>query len=267
MAKIEDQRILVWCNCSEKLKSSIIDAVYLAIKLEKEVCLFANYKNEKDKEQLQRLVNSYAHTIKKDMPQLDVSTLVLKGKLADLTHELGEKYNAILLCCNGKINKELMDAFYRSSFPFFFTKTENTSISKFKKVIIPIDFRNSTKDATLWGSYLGRFNQSDVVLLSANDKTDGEQQEKVDKIVAFVKRFYGQFFFNYWIEKGNSGSWKIHNEAAEAAKDFDLMVFTGSLNVSALDRITGTFEQRIINNIDTSVLLINPQKEMYLLCN
>jgi hypothetical protein len=56
MAQIEDQRILVWCNCSENIKSSIIDAVYLAIKLNKELCLFANYISEKDKNKFKKTV-------------------------------------------------------------------------------------------------------------------------------------------------------------------------------------------------------------------
>ncbi|MDA3927876.1 MAG: hypothetical protein PF541_02895 [Prolixibacteraceae bacterium] len=267
MAQIEDQRILVWCNCSENIKSSIIDAVYLAIKLNKELCLFANYISEKDKNKFKKTVSVYAETIKKDIPNLDVSVLVLKGELHELVNDLGEKYNSILLCCNGKLNKKKLKAFYRSNFPFLFSKALNHNQSKFKKIIIPIDFRNNTKDATLWGSYLGRFNQSEIILKKANDIKGHDLNEKVNNIVAFVKKFYGQFFFNFWFEIGKSGSWGIHKETAFESKDFDLHIFTGSIKISFLDRIIGPFESRIINQSKTPTLLINPQKDMFVLCN
>jgi hypothetical protein len=47
-----------------------------------------------------------------------------------------------------------------------------------------------------------------------------------------------------------------------------LVIFTGSLNVTLADRIIGTFEMRMIKKSkNTPVLLINPQKEMYVLCS
>lgn len=267
MAKIEDQRILVWCNYTLNLKNSILDAVYLAIKLEKEVCLFCNYTFEKDKQVFYNRIGAYAKTIKKDIPDIDVSTLLLKGKLAQLMPELGEKYNAILLVSNRKFNRTLLKAFYRSNFPFFFPMNIKVNSSKFKKIIIPIDFRNNTKDSTLWGSYLGRFNQSEIVLHSANDPQDSEYRNNVNDIVAFVKKFYGQFFYNFWFQQGKSESRKIHIETINLSADFDLCIFTGSLKVSAIDWIIGPFEKRIVKTTKTPVLVINPQKEMYVLCN
>ena len=267
MAKIEDQRILIWCNSDETLKQTIPDAVYLAIKLEKEVCLFANYRNETEKDIFHKRLVTYSEIIKKDIPQIDISILLLKGKLHNLVRELGEVYNCIMLCFGGKMNSMLLKAFYKSGFPFYFSRGENRTNNKFKQVIIPVDFRNNTKDATLWGSYLGRFNQSEIMLLQASDN-DQELKNKVDSIIAFVKRFYGQFPFNYRITRGNKSSWQIHNEAVEQSTGFDLLIFTGSFNVTLADRIIGTFEKKITNkSVHTSILLINPQQEMYVLCN
>jgi hypothetical protein len=265
MAKIEDQRILIWCNLEENLQKTIVDGVYLAIKLEKEVCLFANFTHQKEHKTLSIKLSLYADMVKKDVPDCKVSTLLLKGKLPDLMKELGEKYNAILLCSGGKMSNHLLSAFYRSGFPFYFTGAKATDGSHFKKIIIPIDFRNSTKDSTLWGSYLGRFNQSEIVLLKAQEKNQ-EQKKQVEGIVAFVKKFYSQFFFNFWIIEGKSSSWGIHKEAINQAGDFGLVIFTGSLNVTWLDRLIGPFEKRLVNLSEKPVLLINPQKEMYVLC-
>lgn len=97
MARIEDQRILIYCNREENIKAPILDAVYLALKLEKEVCLFANYTNTKEHQKLKQRVQTYAETIKKDIPNLDISILLLEGTLENLMRELGEKYNSIML--------------------------------------------------------------------------------------------------------------------------------------------------------------------------
>lgn len=267
MALIEDQRIVVWCNKTKNIKACIIDAVYFSLKLEKELCIFANYNSEKERKIYQAKVKAYADTIKKDVPQLDVSRLVLKGKMKHIIRELGNTYNVVLLCCDCVLTNSMLKLLFRSSFPFYFSKKLDTQEGKFKRILIPIDFRNNTKDSTLWGSYLGRFNESEIILHTANDKKDKELHDRVNNLIAFVKKFYGQFLFNFWFQEGNAGSWEIHEDAAKQAQQYDLFIFTGSLNVSLLDWILGPFEKRIVNKISTSVLLINPQQEMYVLCN
>ena len=124
MAKIEDQRIVIDCTCEVQLQQTIIDAVYLALKLEKEICFFGNYLNTSEKEHLQQRTAFYANFVKKDIPSLPVSVLLLEGKLNKLVKELGEKYNTILYCYSGAMDNRLLEAFYRSGFPFYFSKKQ-----------------------------------------------------------------------------------------------------------------------------------------------
>jgi hypothetical protein len=264
MAKIEDQRILIWCNNEENIQQTIVDAVYLALKLEKDICLFANYTNADERDRLAQKASVFANVIQNDIPSLKVSTLFLKGELYRLMKELGETYNAILFCTGGKMTGQLLKAFYHSGFPFYFSRKKGDN--KFKKIIIPVDFRNSTKDATLWGSYLGRFNNSEITLLKAKEK-DQDQKQQVDSIIAFVKKFYGQFFFNFWVKEGEKNSWNIHKESIEKASVYDLVIFTGSLNVTLADQLIGPFEKRLVNQSEVPVLLINPQMDLFVLCN
>jgi hypothetical protein len=264
MAKIEDQRILIWCNNEENIQQTIVDAVYLALKLEKDICLFANYIDDNEKNRLAQKASVYANIIQNDIPSLSVTTLFLKGELFSLMKELGETYNAILFCQGGKMTNQLLKAFYHSGFPFYFSR--KNSENKFKKIIIPVDFRNSTKDATLWGSYLGRFNNSEIVLLKAKEN-DSDQKQQVDSIIAFVKRFYNQFFFNFWVHEGEKNSWGIHKEAMTKTSEFDLVIFTGSLNVTLADQLIGPFEKRLVNQSEIPVLLINPQMDLFVLCS
>lgn len=265
MAKIEDQRIVVWLGSEVNLQQTIVDAVYFALKLEKEVCLFASYTNEKEKIKLVNKAAIYTEIIRHDIPSLKISTLLLKGELHKQMKELGETYNTILFCHGGEMSNGLLKAFYHSGFPFYFSKGTPKHQQNLRRIIIPIDFRNSTKDATLWGSYLGRFNNSEIVLLKAREK-DPEEKQQVDSIVAFVKKFYSQFFFNYWVSEGEKNSWGIHKEAIDKGDEFDLIIFTGSLNVTIVDQLIGPFEKRLVNRSKMPVLLINPQMDLFVLC-
>jgi hypothetical protein len=267
MARIENQRLLVWCNTEEHLKATVFDAVVFALKLELEICFFANAHSEKEKTLLQQRIQLYAELVKKDIPALSVSTLLLEGKLVNLMPELVAKYNSVLLFCGNKMTSYLMKAFYQSGFPFFFSKKENTLAPAFKHVLIPIDYRKTSKEAALWGSYTGRFLNADITLLKAHE-TDAEQKNKVDTHAAFVKRLYGQFLFTFRIEQGKSNSWGIHQEASKMAEEFDLLIFAGSSNVSVLDQLLEPFEKRLVNSsLKTPILLLNPQKELCILCD
>ncbi len=266
MAKIENQRILLWCKHETGLHTTLIDAAQMALILEKELCFFANYSNQKEKAELEKRVQVYANTVKADIPDLNVSVLLLKGKLKNLMEPLGEKYNSIMLCCSGKLHYSLLKAFYKSGFPFYFSH-ENNNKQAFKKIIIPVDYRNSTKESVLWGSYFGRFNQSDIVLHAADHQNDSGLQYRVDEIIAFARKLYGQFTFNFWTDKGLSGSFGIHREAMKLSEAYNLLIFTGSYNVTLFDYLIGTFEQRIVKRRRSPVLLINPRREMYVLCD
>lgn len=267
MSLIENQRIGVWINYSDPIVPCLLEAVYLALKLEKEICLFACYTTQKQKILFERTAEKYAAIILKDLPASRVSVLIKKGRFQQLVKSLGDEENFVLLCFNQQLRRSTLKAFYRSGFPFYISKSKENETNLFKKILIPIDFRNNTKTATLWGSYLGRFNQSDVLLYTANDQNDDDLREKVEQIVAFVKKFYGQFFFNFNFEKGEASSWNIHHEAMKNCDKHDLYIFTGSLNVSFIDWIIGPFEMRVVNKSTNSVLMINPQKELYVLCD
>ncbi|HPR31057.1 MAG TPA: hypothetical protein PLK12_03135 [Prolixibacteraceae bacterium] len=268
MARIADQRIIVWCNSENHLSQTLIEAIHMAQVFEKELCLFAHFRRTRQKHVLEQKLSGMLEVLKKKFPETEMSVLLLKGKLHTLMEKLGDPYNTILFCAGNRLTPSLLKAFYRSGFPFYFSKNApDKPRNRFANILIPIDFRNSTKEATLWGSYFGRFNNSEIYLLPASDR-DPELKQKVDGLTGFIKKFYSSFLFHYRFIQTNTSSWNIHNEAARMASDYSLLIFTGSLNVSLIDLLTGPFEKRIVNKIsDCPVLLVNPQKEMYVLCS
>jgi hypothetical protein len=99
-----------------------------------------------------------------------------------------------MLCSGGKVSNSYLKAFYNSGFPFYFSREGRTADKAFKNIIIPVDFRNGTKDSVLWGSYLGRFNNSEITLFKAKDN-DKDLSEKVGEGIESAVKLYNKFSF------------------------------------------------------------------------
>jgi nucleotide-binding universal stress UspA family protein len=263
----KDQKIIVWCNTSHQLKNAILDAIYLASVFKKDLCLFANYKNQKEKNKLEERIQGYASFIHEKMPSLKFSTLLTEGKLKNLIFSLGSDYNCIVLCCGSRVSNKLLQAFYKAQFPFFFSSETVSDFTngKFKDLCIPVDFRESTKDALIWSSYFARFNGSFIQLLTANEQTDPQQNNKVESNINAALKLFEKINYTPKIVHSKKSSWNIHNEAFK--QKTDLVVFSGSYYVTFFDRLIGSFEKRLINKHNVPVLLTNPRIENYILCD
>ena len=263
----KEQKIIVWCNTSNHLKNAILDAIYLASVFKKDLCLFANYKNAKEKKQLEERIQHYASFIHKSIPSLTFSTLILKGKLKEIIIPLGNEYNGIILCCGSKVSNKLLQSFYKSQFPFFFSSDRVSGFKngKLKTITVPVDFRESTKDALIWASYFTRFNGSSVQLLTANDKSDSQHEGRVKNNINSAIRFFDKINHTPIIDYSNKSSWTIHQEAFKQKSD--LVIFSGSYYVTVFDKLIGSFEKRLINKHNLPVLLTNPRIENYILCD
>lgn len=267
MARIEDQRIIIWCNQEKGIDLVIQYAIYLAKVLEKEVCFFGSYTNDRDRKKTEKKIDAIASAIAPLVNDISFSRLVLKGRLKNLVETLGQKYGAVLLCIHGPMKRRHMQAFYNSGFPFLYVKNGLALQKQLQEIIVPIDFRQGTKESIVWSSYLGRFNRSKITLLKANDH-DAENSEDMNIVAKYAERLFSQFNFKYQFVQGKKSSWKIHREAIDKFDNTDLIIFTGSLNVTPIDYLYGPFERLLVNKAqNTAVLLVNPQREMFVMCS
>jgi len=265
MPCIEEQRILVWCN-SRKLKKVIPEAVFMAIKLNKEICLLGTHTSLPKKQELNNKIKAFGKTIKSNFPDLTVSTLILEGELKIHMKKLADEFNSILLCCDDTINREMKNAFYRSNFPFLIAKNTTKRNELYPNVIVPINHNKKVKDSSLWGSYMGRFNDSNLLLLIANEKRK-KNQEFVKQTSCFIDRFYQQFKFQFKFVDGILSGKNIQQETNQHILPGDLIIYTLSRRPWPFKkRINDEFDSAIIKS-ETSVLIINPLKDMYILCN
>ena len=271
MANISEQRIMVLCDFSGSMNNAIVHGVRMVGIFRKELCLFhpLREKGKSDKLAVQKSLGSIIHKLKKDLPDIPISSLTLKGNLAQCIDRIAEQYDGVMLVLSSEKIKSKLPALQQSQIPFLFVNGSDTNNLKYKHVSLPVDFRKVMKDTSLWASYFGRFNQSEVTVLSASEK-DKEQAHGVKKNIKFIEKLLYKLNLDVHFESTQSGSFKLPFEALDQCKKNgkDVLIIPSSKNISLIDLVIGLPETKIIKKADKiPVLCINPKRDMYILCD
>jgi len=269
MPNISEQKIVVICDFSERMKEVIVHGVKLAGMLNKELCLTAIWKSQEQKSWLQDKLIKATQAIKQNVPDLRVSSLLLKNSLRDNMEKLAWDYDAVLVVIHQYDFRFGLKAFRESSIAFLFVKGDSADFLSYKNVLLPLDYRKATKETALWASFFGRFNRSQVQVIYACE-TDKEQAVSLMKNLNFIQKFLSNLNVACQVTAGKSTSWGICNETLANALKLkgDVMIFAGSAYVSMIDLLIGLPEKRIIKKAgDLPILIINPRKEICVMCD
>jgi hypothetical protein len=269
MANISEQKIVVICDFSERMKEVIVHGVRLAGILNKEVCLTAIWKSKEQKAQIHEKLISATQAIKQHAPEMRVSSLLIKNSLLDNLGKLTWEYDAVLIVLHQSAIKSGLKAFRESSIAFLFVKGDSADFLNYKNVLVPLDCRKASKETALWASFFGRFNHSQVQVIYACE-SDKEQAGILMKNLNFFKKFLSNLNVAHQVIAGKASSWGICSEtlANAPALKGDVMVFSGSAYISILDLMIGLPEKRIIRKAgDLPILMINPRKEICVMCD
>lgn len=260
---------MVICDFSDQMKEVVVHGARMAGVLRKELCLTAIWKEKAQKERLQEKLILTSKNIKAQLPGLEVSWLLLQKSLSGNMQKLVDEYNAVLVVLHQADVTGAMKAFRQSSIPFLFVNGEVPKFLSYKNVLVPVDFRKASKETSLWASYFGRFNRSQVQLIYAHE-TDRERAGKLTRNLNFFRKFLSSLNVRYQVFEGKSSSWRICDEAiAKAGElDGDVLIFSGSSVISLIDLLIGLPEKKIIKNAGyLPVLMINPRKDICVLCD
>jgi hypothetical protein len=269
MANLKEQKVVVICDFSERMKEVVVHGVRLADILKKELCLTAIWKNKEQKAQLQEKLINATQTIKQNVPDMRISSLLIKNSLLENLDKLTWDYDAVLIVLHQLDVKLGLKAFRESSIAFVFVNGDAPESLNYKNVLIPLDYRKASKETALWASFFGRFNHSLVQVVYAHE-TNKEDAANLMKNLNFLQKFLSNLNVAHQLIAGKSSSWGICNETiANASKlNGDVMVFAGSNNVSLIDLLIGLPEKRIIRKAgNLPVLIINPRKEICVMCD
>lgn len=264
-----EQKIIVICDFSERMKEVIIHGARMADMLKKELCLTAIWKDKSQKSEIQDKIVQTTRNLKLNLPDLPISWLLLQKSLRDNMQKLVDEYNGVLVVLHQNDIHWVLKAFQQSSIAFLFVNGELPRFLSYKNVLVPVDYRKASKETSLWASYLGRFNRSQVQLIYAHE-TNNEDAGRLMKNLEFFKKFLSSLNVRHHEIAGKSSSWGICNETLERAEEWlgDMMIFSGSSSITLLDLMIGLPEKRIIKKAgNLSVMLINPRKDICMMCD
>ncbi len=270
MSKPALQKISVLLTLSDADKILIFNGIKTAVIFRKELCLVVHHKKrDKRKRALYRQkLQEYLTPLKKELPALTTSSLLLSGSVEDLPERLADDYETILIIVPAGQYRKYAKAAAASPVPFLLVSPE-ASVSTFKKIVMPIDLRAENSDSALWCSWFGRFNQSEVIAVAEDDKGQ-EEKKQLAKNVFLTKKLFRKFHIPHKIFKGQRSSLGNAYEALDLAKSSggDLFILLGSSTITLPDLLIGLPERKIIRQSgNLPILLVNPRRDNYILCD
>lgn len=265
------QKIVVLISLYSADQPAILNGLKIASVFQKELCLVYNYsaRERKNYDEIKQQLHRYTIPIKNETQNLVVSTLMISEKKSYLPEKLSDDLDAILIIAPSAKFAYHSKSLAESPIPFLFVNTKGSAVPDYKKLILPLDLRKESSESALWASYFGRFNQAVAIVVAASDKGK-EEQKSVTKNVVFSKKLFHKFNISHKIYKGTKSSFRNAFEALDLAQssDSDLLIILGSSTITPLDWIIGLPERKIIEKADRlPVLVINPRKDNYIMCD
>ncbi len=206
--------------------------------------------------------------------ELELTTLfpnnqitVKNSKLSDLSPICDELDASFLFLqlpqANSKSIKSLLFVCRELRIPYLLFK-DTFPIIDFKKVILPIGFLEEELEKAQFASAFGRFCNSEIKMLLANDY-GSKATNNADK----MQSLFDKFELNYTLEKATKDSFKVEREAIQVADKYNagLIIVSASRDYGLDDIIFGPKEYHVVKKSPIPILLVNPRGDLYALCD
>ena len=270
MSESKEQKVIVLLELKPTDNTLILNGMRITSIFNKELCLVYNSKKRKQNntKALTDKLEDYATKIAEEAPDLKTSTLLLNERYSKLPDILSDEYEAIFIVANSLQFRHYSGFLSASVVPLLFVRP-GSEIMDFTHIVQPMDIRKETNDSSLWCSYFGRFNNSEIVVVAANDKGKYEKRA-LAKNVTITRKLYQKFNLEHKVYKGTKSSFRNGFESLELAlaSDCNLLVILGSSAITPLDWLIGLPERKIVQRAgNMPVLVINPRRDNYILCD
>lgn len=209
------------------------------------------------------LVAAKENELKEFLPDTQITLRSSKtNTLSSVCEELEASFLFIQMTDARSIRKLLNDC-RDLRIPYLFYKDSFGSLD-LKKVILPIGFLEEELEKAQFAAAFGRFCNSEVKMLLANDSGS-----KAATNAAKMKDLFDKFDFKYTLEKATKDSFKVEAESIQVAvKEHAGMVIVSASRDYGLDDILfGPKEYHVVKKSDVPVLLVNPRGDLYALCD
>jgi hypothetical protein len=147
--------------------------------------------------------------------------------------------------------------------PYLFYK-DTFGMLDLKKVILPIGFLEEELEKAQFASAFGRFCNSEIKMLQAND-----YGSKAATNAEKMKDLFDKFDFKYTLEKATKDSFKVEAESIQVAENEQagMIIVSASRDYGLDDILFGPKEYHVVKKSKVPVLLVNPRGDLYALCD
>lgn len=162
-----------------------------------------------------------------------------------------------------KYLQQLLNACRNLRIPYLVFK-DDFEILKMDKVLVPVNFLEEEIEKAQFASAFGRFCNSEIVLLQAND-----YGSKAANTVTRMAELFLKFDLHFQTIKASRDSFKVAAEALEKARAMDvgMLIVSASREYGLDDLFFGPNELHLIRKSIVPVLLVNPRGDLYALCD
>lgn len=255
--------LIVFINTTQTASDLLSSGYKLSQNLKKDFGVLA-YVDDEKKVEVQRTI---IHDFLAEKGFQDIPIFVKAGSVIKLAVDCEELEASLLMMqWSDSQNKQLRNylKFCRDlRIPYLFFK-ENFAEMNFEKVLVPVGFLIEEYEKTQFASAFGRFCDSEITILQAND-----YGSKAKTTIEKMKLIFDKFELKYTQEKAKADSFKLDKEAIQKAENesFSIVIVSASRDYGLDDIVFGPKEMHLIKKSKFPLLLINPRGDLYTLCD
>ena len=186
------------------------------------------------------------------------------NQLAEICDELDASFLFLQLSdSKSKFIRSLLDACRDLRIPYVLFKDSFRALD-LAKVILPIGFLEEELEKAQFASAFGRFCNSEIMMLLAND-----YGSKAATNAEKMQTLFDKFELNTTLEKATKDSFKVELEAILVAEKehAGIIIVSASRDYGLDDIIFGPKEYHVVKKSPLPVLLVNPRGDLYALCD
>lgn len=189
------------------------------------------------------------------VPEYHLATFTEENDAAMILYEIADNAST-------KSIRKLLGCSRNLRMPYLFVKPKEKT--DFSSILVPITFLEEEKEKAPFSSAFGRFLQTKITLLTAND-----YGSKAKKNTDAIRTLLDSFSLTYDVSTAKKDSFGIEKEAIEKAitENFDLVILSASREYGLDDWLFGPKEQKLIKKAKIALMFINPRADLYALCD
>ena len=159
--------------------------------------------------------------------------------------------------------QQLLNACRELRIPYIIFKNSFENL-RTNKILLPVNFLEEEVEKAQFASAFGRFCNSEIHILQAND-----YGSKAATNVERMQELFNKFDLNVQVEKAKGDSFKVDKEAVNKAIELKagLIIITASRDYGLDDILFGPREQHLIRKSSIPLLIVNPRADLYALCD